>query len=87
MENFLTWDILTTYASFISIVFMTVEFIKDIKFINKIPTKYLSFTIAFILIIITNLVMNTFKYIDLVLYFLSSISISLGTIGLSKFDK
>ena len=38
MENFLTWDILTTYASFISIVFMIV-------------------------------------------------SISLGTIGLSKFDK
>ena len=74
MENFLTWDILTTYASFISIVFMIVEFIKDIKFINKIPTKYLNFTIAFILIIITNFVMNTFKCIDLVLYFLSSIS-------------
>ena len=66
---------------------MIVEFIKDIKFINKIPKKYLNFTIAFILIIITNFVMNTFKYIDLVLYFLSSISISLGTIGLSKFDK
>ena len=79
-------EYLTTYASFISIVFMTVEFIKDIKFINKIPTKYLNFTIAFILIIITNFVMNTFKCIDLVLYFLSSISIGLGTIGLSKFD-
>lgn len=40
MENFLTWDILTTYASFISIVFIIVEFIKDIKFINKIPTNF-----------------------------------------------
>ena len=40
MENFLTWDVLTTYASFVSMVFMVVEFTKDLKIIKKIPTKY-----------------------------------------------
>ena len=49
MENFLTWDVLTTYASFVSMVFMVVEFTKDLKIIKKIPTKYWSFFIAFIL--------------------------------------
>ena len=44
MEEFLTWDVLSTYASFVTIVFMVVEFTKDLKGIKKIPTKYWSFS-------------------------------------------
>ena len=87
MENFLTWDVLTTYASFVSIVFMVVEFTKDLKIIKKIPTKYWSFFIAFILLCATNIVMNTFRVADIILYLLTSISISLGSNGLSNFNK
>ena len=36
MEQFLTWSALTTYASFVSIVFMIVEFTKELEFIKKI---------------------------------------------------
>lgn len=87
MENFLTWDVLTTYASFVSMVFMVVEFTKDLKIIKKIPTKYWSFFIAFILLCATNIVMNTFMVADIILYLLTSISISLGSNGLSNFNK
>ena len=87
MENFLTWDVLTTYASFVSMVFMVVEFTKDLKIIKKIPTKYWSFFIAFILLCATNIVMNTFMVADIILYLLNSISISLGSNGLSNFNK
>ena len=87
MDSFLSWDNLTTYASFITIVFMVVEFTKELKFIKKIPTKYWSFLIAVVLMIITNIVMGTFKYVDIVLYLLTSISISLGSNGLSNFNK
>ena len=87
MENFLTWDVLTTYASFVSMVFMVVEFTKDLKIIKKIPTKYWSFFIAFILLCATNFVMNTFRVADIILYLLTSISISLGSNGLSNFNK
>lgn len=59
MDNFLSWDTLTTYASFVTIVFMVVEFTKGLKYIKKIPTKYWSFFIAFILLTITNIVMGT----------------------------
>ena len=86
MENFLTWDVLTTYASFVSIVFMTVEFTKELKFINKLPTKYWSFFISFALLLITNLVLGSFKLEDVILYLLTSISISLGSNGLSNFN-
>lgn len=85
MENFLTWDVLTTYASFICVVYMVVEFTKQLPLINKIPTKYWSFIIALILLIITNFAMKTFKPMDICLYALSAISISLGSNGLSDF--
>ena len=87
MEIFLTWSSLTTYASFVSIVFMIVEFTKELEFIKKIPTKYWSFFISTILLIITNIVTETFEFKDIVLYILTSISISLGSNGLSNFNK
>lgn len=87
MENFITWEILNTYATFVTIVFMVVEFTKELKFINKIKTKYWSFIIAFVLLTITNAVTGTFRLVDLVLYALSGISISLGANGLSNFNK
>ncbi len=86
MDNFLSWDTLTTYASFITIVFMVVEFTKGLKYIKKIPTKYWSFFIAFILLTITNIVMGTFRAVDIVIYLLTAISISLGSNGLSNFN-
>lgn len=86
MDNFLSWDTLTTYASFVTIVFMVVEFTKGLKHIKKIPTKYWSFFIAFILLTITNIVMGTFRAVDIVIYLLTAISISLGSNGLSNFN-
>ena len=86
MDNFLSWDTLTTYASFVAIVFMVVEFTKGLKYIKKIPTKYWSFFIAVILLTITNIVMGTFRAVDIVIYLLTAISISLGSNGLSNFN-
>ena len=87
MDNFFTWEILKTYASFVTIVFMVVEFTKEIKIINKIPTRYWSFIISLILLIAVNLVSNTFRPIDIILYMLSSMAISLGSNGLSNFNE
>lgn len=87
MEQFITWEVLTTYASFVSIVFMAVEFTKDLPLIKKVPTKYWSFIVCFLLILATNLVLDTFKARDILLYVLSSMSISLGANGLSNFGK
>lgn len=87
MEQFFTWETLTTYATFVTTVFMVVEFIKELKYIKRIKTKYLSFIVAFVLLTTTNVVMNHFRWIDMILYALSSIAISLGANGLSNFNK
>lgn len=86
MNDFLTWEVLTTYATFVAIVFMVVEFTKDLPLIKKIPTKYWSFFIASGLLTIVNLVMETFSTVDIILYLLSGMSISLGANGLSNFN-
>lgn len=86
MEQFISWDILTTYATFVTIVFMVVEFIKELKYVKKIRTKYVSFVVAFLLLCVTNAVLGNFKLVDVLLYVLTSISISLGSNGLSNFN-
>lgn len=86
MNDFLTWESLTTYVNFVSIVFVIVEFTKNINFIKKYPTKLWSFWVAFFLQIIVRIATNTFNILDLFLYFLTSISISLSSNGLSDFN-
>ena len=87
MENFMTWETLLTYTTFVSTVFMVVEFTKELPIIRKIPTKYWSFFISLLLLVAVNLVMKDFKWIDIILYALSSMAISLGSNGLSNFNK
>lgn len=87
MQEFINWEILTTYATFVTVVFMVVEFIKELKYVKKIKTKYVSFLVAFILLTITNFALHTFHVLDITLYILSAISISLGANGLSDFNK
>lgn len=87
MENFMTWETLLTYTTFVSTIFMVVEFTKELPLIKKIPTRYWSFLISLGLLIIVNIVMSNFKWEDIVLYALSSMAISLGSNGLSNFNK
>ena len=87
MENFMTWETLLTYTTFVSTIFMVVEFTKELPIIRKIPTKYWSFLISLGLLIIVNIVMKDFRWADIVLYALSSMAISLGSNGLSNFNK
>ena len=86
MEGFITWSILKEYVSFVAITFMVVEFCKGLPVISKIPTKYFSSAIAFVLLILVNMYNKTFTYLDITLYLLSAISISLGSNGLYHFN-
>ena len=87
MDGFITWEILREYVSFVAIVFMVVEFTKELPMIRKIPTKYFSAIVAFLMILIVNVQGLEFKAWDIVLYVLSAISISLGSNGLYQFNK
>lgn len=87
MDSFLTWEVLLTFSGLVGAVYMVVEFTKEIPLVKKIPTKYWSWIIALILLIVTNLVLGSFNYKDIALYILNAIVISLSSNGLSDFNK
>lgn len=86
MNTFFTFGMLKNYATVVASVFATTQFIKGLPIIKKIPTKYISFIIAMIIVVITNIASNTFKLIDLLPYFLTSIIISMNANGIYDFD-
>lgn len=55
--------------------------------IKRIPTKQWSFLVSFVLLILVHIANRTFNVIDLILYALTAISISLGSNGLSDYNK
>ena len=86
MNDFLTWETLLSYTNFISIVYMVVEFTKEIKFIKRIPTRYWSFFVSFYLLISVHFSLNSFVFKDIVLYLLTSVVVSLSSNGISNFN-
>lgn len=86
MNDFFTWDTLGNYTTFVSVVFMIVEFTKEIKGIKQIPTRMWSFIISFVLLFLLHIVHGTFHFVDLLLYILTAMTISLGSNGLSDFN-
>ena len=87
MDGFMTWDTLLTFSGLVATVYMIVEFTKEVKFLKKVPTKYWSFIVASFLIICTNLAVGLFQFKNILLYLLTAVSISLGSNGLSNFNK
>ena len=83
MEQFLTWDVLKDYATFIGIVFSIVAFTKNIPLISSIPTRLWSFLVSFLLLVIVNLHDTTFVAFDLVIYFINAILISASANGIA----
>lgn len=87
MDTFITWEMLATFSILASIVFMVTEFVKELPLLSAIKTKYLSWLIALVLIVLSNLVLDTFVFVDVILYGISSIAISLTANGLYDFNK
>jgi len=85
MEQFFSWGMLLNWATFVSVIFGVTQFLKDIKYINKIPTKYMSFFIAFVILFITHIATGTFAYTDILLYFLSAIFAGMNANGIYDF--
>jgi hypothetical protein len=86
MNDFLTWDVLLTFTGLVTTTYMVTEFTKEIPFVNKIPTKYWSYFIALILLVSVNLVYDSFRYEDIILYLLNAIPVSLSANGLNNFN-
>lgn len=83
MEQFLTWEMISDYVTFVGIVFSIVAFTKNTWLINKIPTRLWSFIISFLLLILVNIHSSTFEFFDLVVYAINAILISSSANGIA----
>jgi len=86
MDKFFTYEMLLTYATCVTAVFGVTQFIKELPLIKKIPTKYVSFLVAVIIVTLTNIATNQFKVSNILLYILSSVFISMNANGIYDFD-
>lgn len=83
MEQFLTWEMLGDYVTFVGVVLTVVAYTKNAPIIKLIPTRLWSVIVSFLLLMFVNLYNNTFEWISLVIYILNAIMISATANGIS----
>ena len=76
-NGFMTWDMLSDYATFVTVVFLIVQAIKELPKVRNIPTRIVSIVIAFVLQLAANVQNGQFKPVDAVMYLVSALIISL----------
>lgn len=81
INGFITWEILRDYTTFVAIVFMITQVIKELPKIKVVPTQFLSIIISFVLIIFVNIQAGKFDFLDIVIYLISALFISFTANG------
>lgn len=81
MNDFLTWQYVGTFIGMCFCTGMVTEFTKELPFVKKIPTKYFTAIIAFILLLFSNITGGTFNLINIPIIMLNSILICFTSTG------
>lgn len=83
MEQFLTWEMIKDFPTFVAIVFSVVAFTKEIPLIKSIPTRLWSFIVSLLLLALVNIHANTFEWFDVFIYAINGIMISASANGIA----
>jgi hypothetical protein len=83
MEQFLTWEMLGDYVTFVGVILTVVAFTKEMPIIKLIPTRLWSFIVSFVLLSLVNLYNGTFEWIHLAIYAINAIMMSASANGIS----
>ena len=79
--EFVTWELLGTYAGAIAMVGVITQLTKDIKFISKIPTQLWSYILSLIVMYAANFFMGQLTPSNAVLILFNAVLVSLGANG------
>lgn len=80
-EDFLTINYVQTFLGTVVVTMLAVQFLKELPIIKKIPTKYLTFFIALINIVVCSMLTNTFTVGGLYLIFINAMLITFTCTG------
>lgn len=79
--EFVSWELLGTYAGAMAMVGVITQLTKEIKFISKIPTQLWSYILALVVMYAANLFMGSLTWSNAVLILFNSALVSLGANG------
>lgn len=79
MDNFLTWDMLLSFAGCVAGTALLTEFLK--KQFAKINPQIVSFAIAAVLLIVGHIATGTFAWPEAPLYLINAVAVSLSANG------
>lgn len=81
MNDFFTWSLLGSYSGAILAVTLITQFVKGIGFIDKIPTRFTSWIVAVVVLILAQLFTAELTVSSAVLTLLNAVVVSLAANG------
>lgn len=81
MNDFVTWEIIGTYAGAVMVVGLITQLLKYFPVIEKIPTQILSYALSFVILTASQLALNTFSLASLGLNLVNAVLVSLAANG------
>lgn len=79
--SFFDWTYLGTFAGALAAVALITELIKELPALKKVPTQFVSWALAFIILILAQLFMGTLSAQNAVLSVLNGAMVSLAANG------
>lgn len=79
--EFVTWELLGSYAGAMAMVGVITELTKGIKFISKIPTQLWSYILAVVVMLCANAFLGQLTLSNAVLTVFNAVLVSLGANG------
>lgn len=81
MTEFMTWELLATYSGAILAVTLITQFVKGVGFIDAIPTRFVSYVIAVVVLILANVFTGEFSLSTAILSLINGVLVSLAANG------
>jgi hypothetical protein len=81
MNEYFTWELLASYTGAILAVALITQFIKNLGFIKKIPTRVTSYVVALIIMILALIFTGNFTWGGAVLTIINAVVVSLASNG------
>lgn len=79
--EFVTWELLGTYAGAMAMVGVITQMTKNVKFVSKIPTQVWSYILAIVVMLCASLFQGNLTLSNAVLTIFNAALVSLGANG------
>ena len=79
--DFLTIDYISTFMGTVAVTMLIVQFLKELPGIKKIPTKYFTFIVAFLNILICSFITGNFAVSNLYLMLINAMLVTFTATG------